>query len=127
MLNYKSFLILFTIVLSAHGQLKCRTSIDSKDPQKPCIFPFKFKGEKYFGCPPDPDVQGRRWCSTAVDNRGNHITGKGNFGFCEESCPKHKTPSKNLHFRNIHIRCPNFLDHFSKIGKNNFKAVTVFP
>ena len=97
MLNYKSFLIFFTIVLSVHGQLKCRTTADSKDPQKPCIFPFKFKGEKYFGCPPDPEVRGKRWCSTAVDNRGNHITGKGNFGFCEESCPKHKTPSKSLY------------------------------
>ena len=97
MLNYKSFLIFFTIVLSVHGQLKCRTTADSKDPKKPCIFPFKFKGEKYFGCPPDPEVKGRRWCSTAVDNRGNHITGKGNFGFCEESCPKHKTPSKSLY------------------------------
>ena len=96
MLNYKSFLIFFTIVLSVHGQLKCRTTADSKDPKKPCIFPFKFKGEKYFGCPPDREVKGRRWCSTAVDNRGNHITGKGNFGFCEESCPKHKTPSKSL-------------------------------
>ena len=96
MLNYKSFLIFFTIVLSVHGQLKCRTTADSKDPKKPCIFPFKFKGEKYFGCPPDPEVRGRRWCSTAVDNRGNHITGKGNFGFCEESCPKHKTPSKSI-------------------------------
>ena len=106
MLNYKSFLILFTIVLSVHGQLKCRTTADSKDPKKPCIFPFKFKGEKYFGCPPDPEVKGRRWCSTAVDNRGNHITGKGNFGFCEESCPKHKTPSKSFY---IYLFFNNYL------------------
>jgi len=104
MLNYKSFLILFTIVLSVHGQLKCRTTADSKDPKKPCIFPFKFKGEKYFGCPPDPEVKSRRWCSTAVDNRGNHITGKGNFGFCEESCPKHKTPNNfKITGRNVFI------------------------
>ena len=112
--------------MSVHGQLKCRTTADSKDPRKPCIFPFKFKGEKYFGCPPDPEVRGRRWCSTAVDNRGNHITGKGDFGFCEESCPKHKTQSKDLHLRNIHIGCPIFFDNFSNIGKNNFKAFSFF-
>ena len=98
MLNCKLVLIFFTTLLSVHGQLKCLTTSDSKDSKKPCIFPFKYDGETYFGCPPDPDVRSRRWCSTAVDNRGNHIIGKSKYGFCEESCPWHKKQSMNQNY-----------------------------
>ena len=98
--TYFELLILLTTSLVVNGQLKCLTTSDSKDPRQPCIFPFKFKGTKYNGCPPDPEVAGRRWCSTAVDNRGNHITGGNNFGFCEESCPHHKKP-KSMYLYNL--------------------------
>ena len=93
--TYFELLILLSTSLIVNGQMKCLTTSDSKDPRQPCIFPFKFKGTKYNGCPPYPEVPGRRWCSTAVDNWGNHVTGRFNFGFCEESCPHHKEPKSN--------------------------------
>ena len=60
----------------------------------PIFYCSYFKGKTYNGCPPDPEFPNRKWCSTKVDNRGNHITGKGKFGFCEEACPHHKDKSK---------------------------------
>ena len=33
---------------------------------------------------------GEHWCSTKVDAQGNHITGKGEFGLCNDKCPKLK-------------------------------------
>jgi len=90
MLNFKIFLIFHTIFCVVNGQLKCLTTSDSKDPNTPCIFPFKFKGKIYNACPPDPEFPSRTWCSTKVDNRGKHVTGQGKYGFCEESCPRHK-------------------------------------
>ena len=27
------------------------------------------------------------WCSTKVDESGNHIGGRGNWGNCDENCP----------------------------------------
>ena len=59
------------------------------DPGKECVFPFTHKGKTYRGCPPDPYIKGKRWCSTATDAKGNHITGKGKFGICEETCLSH--------------------------------------
>ena len=50
-------------------RINCRTTRDSRDPLKPCVFPFIFQGVKYDGCPPDEwkDIdKNRRWCSTQV-------------------------------------------------------------
>merc|ERR1712038_910962 len=95
MLRYISCLIFLATIFVVNARLRCFTTYDSKDPNKPCIFPFKHKGKSYFGCPPDPDVAGRHWCSTEVDNRGNHVSGKGHYGFCDESCPRHKERTTN--------------------------------
>ena len=55
----------------------CKTS-GGLNPGKPCIFPFKFEGKTYFGCPPEPDAPGKTWCSTKVDSFGNHVVKKVN-------------------------------------------------
>ena len=55
----------------------------------PCVFPFKFSGVVYNTCT-NADKQltnNLPWCSTKVNETGNHIGGKGNWGNCDETCP----------------------------------------
>jgi len=55
-----------------------------------CVFPFKHKGRVYYGCsPPEVNTNNLPWCSTKVDDIGDHITG--NWGNCDETCPLPKT------------------------------------
>ena len=37
--------------------IACSTANDSKVPNKPCVFPFKFKDVVYEGCPTDLKVR----------------------------------------------------------------------
>ena len=65
-------LIFLTLVHFGHSQ-NCFTASDSKDPNAPCVFPFKYDGVTYFGCPVDLFDKNRRWCSTQVDQNGEHV------------------------------------------------------
>lgn len=56
------------------------------NPGKNCIFPFTWQGTTYHGCPEDSDGV---WCSTKVDNAGNHVTGEDEWGICGQNCPSH--------------------------------------
>merc|ERR1711971_1302460 len=42
----------------------------------------------YNGCPLDPtdETKTKRWCSTEVDETGNHVTGGDNYGYCTKGC-----------------------------------------
>ena len=55
------------------------TTIRGPRPNKPCVFPFTFNGERKSTC-----IKGRRrpepWCSTKVDNGNNYI--RGEWGYC---------------------------------------------
>ena len=59
------------------------------NPFKKCRFPFHFKGQKYEGCPVDPDDSTKRWCSTKVYPNGTHVSGQGEWGHCSPTCPSH--------------------------------------
>ena len=37
----------------------------------------------------DPEDRTRRWCSTLVDQNGNHIAGRNEYGLCDITCPIH--------------------------------------
>lgn len=83
----------------------CHTTPDSKDPGAKCIFPFKFKGETYHGCPPDLGDPTRGWCSTKTDSDGNHVSGEGKFGYCGNSCPTH---SEKATLNDVSCKCKTF-------------------
>jgi hypothetical protein len=51
---------------------------------KKCIFPFKFGGIEYHGCIADNDFAGKFWCSTEVDEDGDHVGGS--WGHCGQDC-----------------------------------------
>ena len=61
--------------------MSCST-ISGKTPNLPCVFPFEFEGTTYHSCSWE---DGTRWCSTKVDENGQHL--KGNWGNCESNCP----------------------------------------
>ena len=52
-----------------------------------CIFPFTHNGVIHKTCTKHgiEDTEYKPWCSTKVDDNGNHISG--NWGDCSQDCP----------------------------------------
>ena len=53
---------------------------------KPCIFPFKFSGQTFTQCTTVKDPDDKPWCSTKVNENGNHVTSGGYWGHCGQDC-----------------------------------------
>jgi hypothetical protein len=53
---------------------------------KPCIFPFKFFGQTLSACTTLKDPEDKPWCSTKVDDTGNHVISGGYWGHCDLEC-----------------------------------------
>jgi len=55
-----------------------------------CVFPFIYKGVKYNSCIPGNTTMSlpphSLWCSTKVDEEGNHVTKQGEWGYCSSPC-----------------------------------------
>ena len=61
---------------------------------KPCQFPFKLtNGNVHDSCTTDQDPDGKLWCSTKVDSKGELI--KGHWGYCEDNCQTDIQPVEN--------------------------------
>ena len=82
-------------LLGQESRNECRT-VGGPDPDQSCIFPFKFQDKIYNECPFDPDDPSKTWCSTKVDNNGNHVVGQKKWGHCSASCPE--TDKKETYF-----------------------------
>ena len=50
---------------------------------KPCVFPFKWRGVTHVACTTAGGYS--PWCSTLVNGLGMHV--KGNYADCGDSCP----------------------------------------
>ena len=64
---------------------ECQT-VDQSGANKPCIFPFNLEGITYNTCTLVAADNDKPWCSTRVDNFGNHVTGGGHYGDCGPKC-----------------------------------------
>ena len=64
----------------------CSFTVGGANPNKPCAFPFKFKGQQYRTCTDYSDPDGKFWCSTKVDRNGKHVGKAGEWGYCAEGC-----------------------------------------
>ena len=47
---------------------------------KYCIFPFRYKGKKYYDCTTDDSENGKAWCATTINSKGKVVPGK--WGDC---------------------------------------------
>ena len=76
---------------------------------KYCIFPFRYKGKKYYDCTTDDSENGKAWCATTIDSKGKVVPGK--WGDCRnDGC---KT-----------IQNKNCIIPFNYKGKQYFKCTT---
>merc|ERR1712223_1383110 len=62
------------------------TTVSGPASGKPCVFPFTWQGKTFTSCTKEGDDQGKLWCSTMVDQAGNHVAGQGQYGFCSQEC-----------------------------------------
>ena len=68
------------------------TTVSGRKSNKACIFPFKFDGVTFKSCIMSRSrSQTKAWCSTKVDESGDHISG--HSGFCEPACQPTKSPT----------------------------------
>ena len=67
--------------------LNCSTE-SGPNPNATCIFPFKFKNFTYHQCTTADNAEGdiTPWCSTLIDDSGEHIGDAGNWGYCGPNC-----------------------------------------
>ena len=68
---------------------ECKVTEKSSEEIKPCIFPFIYENNSYYGCTLDgPGEITVPWCSTKVDPLTLvHIPNEGVWGDCNDSCP----------------------------------------
>ena len=53
---------------------------------KPCIIPFIYQERLFNGCTDFVDIRAKPWCSTEVNENGEHIIGQGTWGECKDVC-----------------------------------------
>jgi hypothetical protein len=63
-----------------------RTNNEGPHKLAPCVFPFTYKDIVYHGCTNASDPGGKIWCSTNVDESGNHVGGRSEWGYCDPDC-----------------------------------------
>ena len=64
---------------------KCST-VGGASPNASCVLPFIYDNKEYHSCIYGPFSDGIPWCSTKVDENGNHISKKGHWSYCSDSC-----------------------------------------
>ena len=94
----------------ASPRKECVT-VDGPGQGSDCQFPFIYKGVTRDGCITEADPDGKLWCSTAVDNDGQHIVNGQHWAHCSSQCPISSTPTPaqsssaftvNIEIINIH-------------------------
>ncbi|KAL1507623.1 hypothetical protein AB1Y20_007242 [Prymnesium parvum] len=58
-----------------------------QDPLRPCVFPFRYRGEEFTSCSMDDAINGLAWCPTQVDDIGEFFEFS-KWGACGPGCPR---------------------------------------
>ncbi len=64
----------------------CSVTEQREKDVKPCIFPFTYEGVTYNNCTVANDPDNMPWCSTKVDEDGNHVKAGRYWGHCDPDC-----------------------------------------
>ena len=82
----KSFPQTWLLLVLARPPARC---FDRYIPNLKCIFPFFYNGKNKTTCTWDSSelTNKKPWCSTLVDETGNHVGGQGEWGNCGPGCP----------------------------------------
>ena len=59
---------------------ECRTMATGPEPDKPCIFPFKYNGKEYFECTAE-GYEDNFWCGTTYS-----VSDHAGWGYCSGPC-----------------------------------------
>ena len=81
-------IIVSTLASSFSNSAKICNMTNNEGPQKnkPCVFPFRIGETEYLECTNEKDPEGLFWCSTKVYKSGQHVGGKNQWGYCDQSC-----------------------------------------
>lgn len=91
--NQEFILLMFIGFLAISKGQECMVTVEGTSDVKPCIFPWKFNGNDYAGCIPDPDdSDGKLYCITEKLEDGIEAI-LGQWGYCPESCSQLKVNS----------------------------------
>ncbi len=70
---------------------QCTVVEEGSGEERPCRFPFVYRGVARCGCIRTGHPEGRRWCSTRIDEEDDgHVSGGGFYGVCRDGrrdCP----------------------------------------
>ena len=70
--------------------IDCTVTVSGPNPNRKCVFPFKY-GSKTYGSCTDVSDPGKYWCSTKTDKNGRHVTKRKQWGYCHPSCGSIRT------------------------------------
>lgn len=73
-------------IIVIHFSEFCSVIEKKSSKSQPCIFPFKYYGSTYDACTDVNDPDNKLWCSTKVDQDGNHDQSGGHWGHCGQDC-----------------------------------------
>ena len=62
--------------------------------EKPCIFPFKFRGKEVNTCISTPR-RPQPWCPTEIDSSNGYPV-RGQWGYCNDECPTEGSENGNF-------------------------------
>ena len=80
MLNFQHAITTNLIYPCFYSQIECRTKATGPEPDKPCVFPFRYMGIEYNECTTD-GYGSTYWCGTTFS-----VTNNAGWGVCSSSC-----------------------------------------
>ena len=88
------------------------------------MFPFKFRGELHNDCNWDGDSSQGAWCSTLIDDSGQHVGAKGNWGNCGPKCPIPPKPEEGFNHKETSTKTNGDSSKKESLEKGTYTRIT---
>ncbi len=88
--SMRSTIIIVILLATTCTSQRCtKTNLEGPQKNRSCIFPFTVTHNHlnftYNECTGNHEIPGRLWCSTKVDDFGNHVINQTEWGYCDPS------------------------------------------